>query len=78
MMGFGMGFGGLGILFMLIFWVVVIGLGVWLLANLFPKISTNTSPQNAPDSPVEILKRRYARGEISREEYERMRQELEQ
>ncbi|RMG96243.1 MAG: hypothetical protein D6706_10495 [Chloroflexi bacterium] len=78
MMGFGMGFGGLGILFMLVFWVVVIGLGVWLLANLFPKISANTSPQNSPDSPVEILKRRYARGEISREEYERMRQELEQ
>ena len=29
------------------------------------------------ESAVEILKRRYARGELTREEYERMRRELE-
>jgi putative membrane protein len=28
------------------------------------------------EDPIEILKRRYARGEITKEEYERMREEL--
>jgi len=28
------------------------------------------------ESPLDILNRRYARGEISREEYERMKQEI--
>jgi putative membrane protein len=30
----------------------------------------------APDDPLRILKQRYARGEISEEEYRRMREEL--
>jgi uncharacterized membrane protein len=30
----------------------------------------------APDDPVGILKSRYARGEIGREEYERMKREI--
>jgi putative membrane protein len=28
------------------------------------------------ESPIDILKQRYARGELSREEFDRMRQEL--
>jgi putative membrane protein len=31
----------------------------------------------APETPLELLKARYARGEIGREEFERMRKELE-
>lgn len=31
---------------------------------------------NGGDNPLEILKRRYARGEISREEYEQVRKDL--
>ena len=36
-----------------------------------------TSPAQNHETPLEILKARYARGEISREEYEQMRQDLE-
>lgn len=32
----------------------------------------------AGETPLEVLKARYARGEITREEYEQMRRELEQ
>lgn len=36
-----------------------------------------TWPAQADQTPLEILKARYARGEISREEYEGMRRDLE-
>jgi putative membrane protein len=34
-------------------------------------------PPQSSETPLEILKARYARGEISREEYEQMRRDLE-
>lgn len=60
--------------FMAIFWIAVIGgvirLIVWL-AN-----RTRTAVGEGRESPLDILKRRYASGEINREEYERMKEEL--
>jgi uncharacterized membrane protein len=39
--------------------------------------TTNTQPpQKEPDRPLEILQRRLARGEISVEEYEKLRDAL--
>jgi len=81
MMGFG--FGGSSFLFMFLFWVVVIALAVWLLSNLFPQTTGDSSshitmPRDvSPKSALEILKRRYARGEIPRAEFEEMRRDLE-
>lgn len=53
---------------------------LWILVNQ-GKISLNaTRPSSAPTSraPLELLRERYARGEISREEYETMRRDLEE
>ncbi|HSB01793.1 MAG TPA: SHOCT domain-containing protein [Anaerolineales bacterium] len=41
-----------------------------------PKFN-QTGPAPTSQTPVEILKARYARGEISREEYEQMGRDLE-
>lgn len=38
--------------------------------------STGTEAGRAPESPLEILQRRYAAGEIDREQYEQMRRDL--
>jgi putative membrane protein len=39
--------------------------------------SNQTRPAQTSQTPLELLKARYARGEISREEYDQMRLDLE-
>ena len=68
-LGFGMGlFGGL---MMLLFWAAIILLVVWAVRNLIPRQHLSEH-----DGAVEILKRRYAAGEISPAEYEQARKTL--
>jgi putative membrane protein len=78
MMGMGFGLGWIGLILMLVFLVVVIGLAVWLLSNLFPraKETLKTSVKDQTETPMEVLKRRYARGEISRAEFDEMQEVL--
>lgn len=74
MMGFGMGF---GLFFLVLIFGGVILLGVWLVKALFPGGDQRTHPtQSLERSAREILDRRYARGEITREQYERMKEDL--
>lgn len=55
-----------GWLYMLLFWVVIIA-GI----VLFIKWATGgKNSDSRGDSPLEVLKKRYARGEISKEEFE--------
>ena len=81
-----MGFGGWGLLFTGLFWIGLLVLGVWLLARLFPKAGSSHTGQadegprarswQPPETPLEILQRRYARGEVTKEEYETIRHDL--
>ena len=77
MTGYGMGFGVVGYIFMALFWLLIIGGGIWLLSNLFPK-NNNQTTQPGRETALDILKQRYARGEINKEAYESMRYDLEQ
>jgi len=63
---------GFGWLVMILFWGAV-AVGVVLVVRWFLAQQAGRKEE----SPLEILKRRYAAGEISKEEYERMRRELE-
>ena len=70
--GWGMGFGGL---FMILFWIVVI-VGVVVLVKWV--LDQSSADKGSRDkSALEILRERYARGEINREEYEQKRRDLE-
>jgi len=60
------------ILVNLIFWVLIIFLAVWMYQTLFSK---NRTPPSS-STPLEVLKHRYASGEIDHEEFERMKREL--
>ena len=61
-----------GMLVNLAFWIMMIVLAVWLFQALFSK--KRTVPSSS--APLEVLKNRYAAGEIDREEFERMQREL--
>lgn len=62
--GFGMGFGSV---LMILFWAVII----YIISTLFTR-----DRKCGGDSAAEILKKRYANGEISQEEFEKMKKEL--
>jgi len=63
---------GFGWLFMILFWALVIA-GIVALIKWLVSSSTQRG-----ETPLDILKARYARGEIGREEYERMRREMQE
>lgn len=79
-----MGFYGHGwgmMLSMVVFWAIVLGVGLWLVASLFPR-STASRPAGSPaegpasDPAVQAVRQRYANGEISKGEYEEILQVL--
>ena len=82
-----MGFGGAGMmLWMVVFWVVVVGVALWLLSRLFPgtgqhsaagQSTPNGTTRGGPGRALDILNERYARGEITRAEYQEMRRDME-
>lgn len=60
---------------MWLFWIVLIAVIVVLIKAMSGS-GSGSNPERH-DSPLEILKTRYARGEIDEEEFERRRQKLE-
>lgn len=66
MMGPGMmgGFGGMGL--MSLVWIAVLGLIIWAVVAAVRHPAESSS---SPDSAMNVLQRRYARGEINKEEY---------
>ena len=78
MTGFGMGFGGIGLIFMILFWGGLILGGVWLVKTVFASNQQSNSGNSALEqsSPRDILDLRYARGEITRDQYEIMKADL--
>ena len=72
MMGGWNGFGLLGWIPMLIFWVLLI-LGA---VALIRYLGSSTRSSDKEKSPLDILKERYAKGEIDTKEFEQMKKEL--
>ena len=60
--------------FMWIFWILII-VGIFFLIQNMAK--GNSDDSRGKETPMEILKKRYARGEVDEEEFERRRKELE-
>ncbi len=77
MMGYGMMDGGMGIGMILgmVFWIFLF-VGIVLLVVWVVQKAIGSGPDRTQESALEILKKRYARGEISKEEYQEKKQDL--
>lgn len=80
MMNFGFGaLGGFGFIFMIFWWVLIIA-GIVALVRWLMNQSSNTrdhkSSSSANGSVLEILKERYARGDIDKREFEEKKKDL--
>lgn len=71
----GYGWGG-GMLLMALFWIILVVAFVVLARGLWGRPPAREGPGGHLESPLEILQRRYARGEIDRAEYEEKRRDL--
>jgi putative membrane protein len=71
--GWGMGFGWI---FMILFWALII-LGVVALFKWLLSGGGTVGSAGSSETALEILKDRYARSEINREQYEQIRRDLE-
>ena len=69
---------GIGLIWMFLFWGGLILLAIWLVGLLFPTGSQRPADDisNTRVEARDILDRRYARGELSREQYVEMRQTI--
>ena len=75
-LGFGYGGGFLMPFIMIALWVLLM-IGVVYIFRLMTSSSELNSLKAVTEvSPVEVLKVRYARGELSKEEYERMKMDI--
>ena len=69
--------GGFGAIFMVVFLVLVL-VGLFFLGKwLIPEFQGRLGDGRPGSRALEIIKERYARGEIDREEYEQKKQDLE-
>lgn len=76
-MGLGIGSGLVGLVLMILFWGALVGLAVLLVRSLFPQVENLANLSSSRElNAREILDRRYARGEISRDEYDVMKETL--
>ena len=76
MCGFGLGGGMLfGGLLMIALWVLIIGGAVWLVVTL-ARGSQGQTATGSGQTPLAILQTRFAKGEITKEQYDALRRDL--
>jgi putative membrane protein len=73
--GMGWGWIGLGMVHMLLFWVLVI-LGIAVLVRWLAGGQREDLPRGDAPRALDILKARYAKGELTREQFEQMKRDI--
>ena len=74
--GFGYGYGGAGLgIGMLLFWGLIIA-AIVVLAREFGARPGGSEPRLRENTTLDILRERYAKGEIAKEEFEQMKKDI--
>jgi putative membrane protein len=60
-----------------VFWIAIIALIIWAIVNQGNKNRQINIPPPFHESPMDILKKRYARGEITKDQFELMKKDIE-
>ncbi len=61
-----------GMMFGWVFWILLLIIIIWVVSQLLNKNTPNTKS----GSSMDIIKKRYAKGEITKEEFEQMKRDL--
>ncbi len=61
--------------FMWLFWIVLLGIIIFFLVNRSKR--TIPTAGMTEEKPLDFLKKRYAKGEIDKEEFERLKKDIE-
>jgi putative membrane protein len=75
---FGFGFNPLGWILSFVFWALIIAGIVLLVVWLARNVGRTTFGTPVGESPLDILRARYAKGELTKQQYEEMRRDLTQ
>ena len=70
------GWGIIGMVFMFIFWALLITGIILLIVWIVRRVNYAGKDVSRKDKAIEILEERYARGEISKEDFERMKRDI--
>lgn len=71
------GWGG-GFLMMILWTVLLIAILIWIFKAIQNRSNKRISTSLKNDTPLDILKKRYASGEISKEEYDKIKRDLQE
>ncbi len=55
-------------------WLILLGVIIWAIISLV--VPGREAPRHREEDPLDIAKRRYAKGEISRDEFDQIRRDL--
>jgi len=70
---------GMGLM-MFLFWILIVAgivFLVWFFTDLGRRRAQAPQAPPGPETALEVLRKRYARGEVSREQYQEMKRDLE-
>lgn len=70
-----MGWGGMW--FGWLFWIIILIVVIWIVVRFAGGGQSRQLPPASHETPLDILKKRYAKGEINKEQYEQMKKDLE-
>jgi len=65
-----------GMWFNWLFWVIIIVLIAWLVMSKVNRSHKNQDPGSSKESSLDILKNRYAKGEINKKEFNEKKKDL--